>query len=165
MKKMRQLTVILILALLLTACSDTSSPEAGAKPTQGTYPSMGVAELDALLAEQAGKPTILLFWTTWCPSCKQQIPEMETLYASYGEKMNILTVSLDEKVADLEKFFADKPLTMPVYHGDQALAEKFKVSAIPTLVFFNKKGEQTFAQAGVFPNSMLKAMADKLLGQ
>lgn len=171
MKNLRQLAVILIFILLLTACSDASAPEAEAQSsTQASseavaYPALGVAEFDEYLTDRSGKPTMALFWTTWCPSCKQQVPEMEALYTAYGDQLNILTISLDENVADLEKFFAKSKATMPVYHGDQALAEKFNVSAIPTLVIFNKKGEQTFGQAGVFPKSMLQAMADKLIVQ
>ena len=126
---------------------------------------MDVTGLDTYLAENSGKPTVVLFWTTWCPSCKQEIPEMELLNRSHGDRMNIITISLDENVAALDKFFEKGKLDLPVYVGDQALAEKFNVSAIPTLVIFNKEGEMTFSQPGVFPHSMLTAMANKLIGQ
>lgn len=169
MNKLRQLAVIAIVSLFLVACSGGEAPkaetESGATAGNVDFPYMGVAELDKYLADNSGKPTMVLFWTTWCPSCKDEIPEMEQLNKSHGDKMNILTISLDENIEALEKFFSKGKLDLPVYIGDDGLSRKFQISAIPTLVIFDKTGKQTFGQAGVFPLSMLKAMADKLISQ
>lgn len=173
MMKFWRFAALLIVIVLLVACSGESTPEAkgtlssdsGNTKESASFPFMGVAELDTYLAANSGKPTMVLFWTTWCPSCKQEIPEMELLNKSHGDKMNIITISLDEKVAALDKFFEKGMLDLPVYVGDQAIAEKFNVSAIPTLVIFNKEGKMTFAQPGIFPHSMLTAMAEKLIKQ
>lgn len=169
MNNLRRLAVMLIVMLALVACNGGSSSESDADSTtgraasSGEYPPMGVAELDAFLAEHKGTPTMLMFWTTWCPSCKQQIPEMEALKASHGDKVNIITVSLDEKVEALQAYFSKKTINLPVYHGDDAIARKFQVEAIPTLVMFDKDGTVTFSRPGVFPHPMLSSMADGLL--
>jgi len=166
MNKLRLLAVIAIVSLFLVGCSEGSAPEGGAKAGgSGAYPYMGVKELDSFIADHPGKPTMVFFWATWCPSCKQQMPDLEALYKSHGEKLNILAVSLDDKVEALEQYFADKKIDLPVYFGDSAMAERFNVSAIPTMVIFNKQGKQTFGQPGVFPQSMLKAMAEKLISE
>lgn len=166
MNNFQRLAVILCLSLILLACSGGST-DSEAEPVSvgGAYPKMGVAELDTYLAENTGKPAMLLFWTTWCPSCKQEIPELEQLNKTYGDKVNILAISLDEDVAALDAFFADKKIELPVYIGDQAIARKFEVEAIPTLALIDKNGKLIFAKPGVFPYAMLQRMADKLLGQ
>lgn len=171
MLKSWRFAALLIVLVMLMACSSGTESEADTKlSTQSasavssdSFPFMGGAELDAYLAANAGKPTMVLFWTTWCPSCKQQIPEMELLNKSHGDKMNIITISLDENVALLEKYFEGGKIDLPVYFGEQALAEKFNVSAIPTLVIFNKEGQLTFNKPGIFPHSMLTAMANNLI--
>jgi len=171
MMKLWRFAAFLILTLILVACSggSPSEVEAEAEVESGRssgsidFPFMGVAELDKYLADNVGKPTMVLFWTTWCPSCKQEIPEMEQLNKSHGDKMNIITISLDEKVEALDEFFKNGKLDLPVYWGDDAIARKFEISAIPSLVIFNKEGKKTFGQAGIFPHSMLKAMADNLI--
>jgi len=171
MMKYWRFSAFLILTFVLVACSGESAPEAQTEVESGSsagskdFPFMGVAELDKYLADNAGKPTMVLFWTTWCPSCKQQIPEMEQLNKSHGDKLNIITISLDDNVAFLDEFFKDGLLDLPVYFGDDAIAQKFDISAIPTLTIFNKEGKLTFSKAGIFPHSMLKAMADKLIEQ
>lgn len=162
MDKFQRLAVIFGLSLLLLACSG-GSPDS--KAGAAAFQKMGVDDLDAFLIENTGKPTMLLFWTTWCPSCKKVIPEMVKLSQSHGEKANILSVSLDESAEALATYLEKKPLDMPVYLGDQALARKFNVEAIPTLALFDKNGKLVFARPGAFPYEMLQGMAEKLIGQ
>jgi thiol-disulfide isomerase/thioredoxin len=175
---MKKLWLIIALALgllALTACSGESgndaktggaamapSHETAASSSTGSYPFLGVAELDQYLKTNAGKPTMLFFWATWCPSCKQQIPELEELQKAKGGQVNLIALSVDESEDALTRYMAKHPMDVPVYWGSQDLARKFRVEAIPTLVIFDKTGKQIFAQAGVFPASMLGAMADKL---
>jgi len=158
-----------MICTLLLACGDGGSQTAESSPSgenaPGVYPAMGVADLDQFLAENKGKPTMLLFWTTWCPSCKEELPELEALRASHGDKVNVITVSLDESVAALDAYFSKKKLDLPVYHGDEAIARKFGVEAIPTLVMFDKNGKKIFGKPGIFPHAMLVKMAEKLASQ
>lgn len=169
MKNLRRFAVILMICALLMACGENESNGAGAGSESAAvsegYLPMGVKELDAFLATNKGTPVMLMFWTTWCPSCKEAVPELERLSEELGGKVKILAVSLDESTDALDTFFAKKKLGLPVYHGDQAIARKFGVEAIPTLVMFDKNGKQVFGQPGIFPYEMLKIMADKLMAQ
>lgn len=147
------------LIFLLPACS--TDRIGMAEP----FGSLGTAEFDSLLADSAGKPLVLCFWTTWCPACREELPELEKLGANFGDKIEVAAVSLDRKKEDLEKFFADRTPRIPVYMGKNALAAKFQVSAIPHLVIFDKKGEVVFSQAGLYPHKMLTGMLNKVLEQ
>jgi len=174
MKKMWFIMVLALGLLALTACSSESGDDAKtggaamapshatAASADGSFPFLGVAELDQYLETNAGRPTMLFFWATWCPSCKQQIPELETLQKDKGGQVNLVALSVDESQGALERYMGKHPMDVPVYWGSQDLARKFKVEAIPTLVIFDKTGKQIFSQAGVFPGSMLGAMVDKL---
>ena len=35
------------------------------------------------LKDLCGKPILLQFWTTWCPSCLKDIPKVNELYENY----------------------------------------------------------------------------------
>ena len=172
MNNFQRIAVIALLSLLLLACSGGEeaggSTSAAHTPVVGglkEFPPMGVKDMETYLADNGGKATIVMVWTTWCPSCKQELPEMEQLNKSHGDKVNIISVSLDEKVGALQKFFADKALDLPVYHGDQAFGRKFSIESIPTMLIFDKTGQLIFSEAGIFPHSMLSAMADKLAAE
>jgi thiol-disulfide isomerase/thioredoxin len=175
MKKLWLIFALALGLLALTACSGESAEDAktggaamapaheqAAPASSGQIPVMGEADLDKYLQTNAGKPTMLFFWASWCPSCKQQIPELEKLRQNKGGQVNIVALSVDESADALDRYLNDHPMDVPVYRDDQSLARRFKVEAIPTLVIFDKTGKQIFAQPGVFPGSMLGAMADKL---
>ncbi len=47
------------------------------------------------LSDFRGRVVLLNFWTTWCPACVGEMPELVALKAKYGDKLAILGVSLD----------------------------------------------------------------------
>jgi len=169
MKRMRLAGVALLLALLLVACSGGGESSAGGNTKEtpkaaSDIPTMDSAGLDAYLKAHAGKPTLLIFWATWCPSCKQALPEMEGLAVSRGDKANVVAVSLDEGQDKLREYLAQHPMKMQVFSGGRSLAERFGVEAIPTLVIFDKLGNQIFGKPGGFPREMLEKVVDDLNG-
>lgn len=172
MTNFQRFAAIIMISLALVACSDggsaTTESATASKSVASSgerFPFMGQAELDEYLKANQGTPTMLMFWATWCPSCKQALPDLEKLAQSHGDKVNIIALSVDERKAALDTFYKDKEPGLPVYHSDQALAARFDVTAIPTMVFFNKSGEPVFSRPGAFPYDMLTALADKLVAE
>lgn len=159
MKRFRlHTTAAVILAamiFLFAACSSAKTEEG--------YPSLDSAGFDSLLAQSKGKPLVLCFWTTWCPACREEIPELGLSAADYGDKVVFAAVSMDENREALEKFFAKEKPGVPVYLGDTTLASRFMVSAIPHLVIFDDKGEVAFSRAGLFPRNMLAMLLNRIL--
>ena len=47
------------------------------------------------LSDFRGKVVLLNFWTTWCPACLSEMPELIALQKRYGERIAIIGVSLD----------------------------------------------------------------------
>lgn len=165
MKKIWLVACTMLFSLLLLACSGSDESTAGTETkASGTssIATLGAAELDAYLKANAGKPTLMIFWATWCPSCKQALPEMEALAMSHGTKANVISVSLDESLPALESYLEKRPMELPVFLGDKALADRFGIEAIPTLVIFDKTGRQVFAKPGMFPLPMLQKVVDDL---
>jgi len=179
----RYITVISLLLLALTACSGAEEPtgdkaqgpdlKASAPVETAGSPAAGsgdILDLDAdgladYLAANRGKPTLIMLWATWCPSCKQQIPEMEQLQKTRGDQVNVIALSVDENRKALQRYLDKKPMELTVAWGDQQIARDHNVEAIPTLLIFDKSGKKIFGQPGVFPASMLGAMADKLVSE
>lgn len=47
------------------------------------------------LSDFRGKVVLLNFWTTWCPACVSEMPELIALQKRLGDRLAILGVSLD----------------------------------------------------------------------
>ncbi len=87
-------------------------------PKQAAAP---VAQAQAQPETPTNLPKLWDFWATWCPPCKEMKPTIEALEKEYEGKIEIKSIDTDQ---------------------DKDLAQKFKVEAIPTLVFLDAKGNE-----------------------
>ena len=79
--------------------------------------------------------TLVVFWETWCPHCRSEVPKLQSLYDSLGkEGLNVVGLtkitksSTEEKVAD---FIKEKNLSYPVAKENGSATQHFAVSGIP----------------------------------
>jgi peroxiredoxin len=95
------------------------------------------------LASYRGQKVVLLdFWATWCPPCRMSMPGLQTLEEQFkGRGLEILSVNQGEKTDQVRHFIDRKKYSFHVVlDQDQAVAMKYGVKGIPTLVLVDKKG-------------------------
>ena len=96
------------------------------------------------IARLRGKVVVIDFWATWCPPCVAALPHLKELYASYRKKgLVIIGVCEDDERAVLADFVKKNNLTWPMmWEGDAdgAPAERFQISAFPTVLIVDRKG-------------------------
>ena len=70
------------------------------------------------LKQWQSKVLVLNFWATWCPPCREEMPELSAMQNQYNnQKMVILGLSTD----DLDKtkaFIRTAPVSYPILAGD-----------------------------------------------
>jgi peroxiredoxin len=93
------------------------------------------------LANLKGRIVLLNFWATWCPPCRKEMPDMETLYKKYEKAgLTILAVS-DEDRATVEQFLAKTSYSFPVLLDmDRKVHTSFMVEGIPKSFIFDREG-------------------------
>jgi thiol-disulfide isomerase/thioredoxin len=107
---------------------------------------------------EAFKDKVILvdFWATWCGPCKQVKPIVAEQAAKHRDLL-VLSVSIDEKKADLDKFLAKEKFVGPVLHDTKQVWAAWRVRAIPML--FLVKNGQVIAQWTGVPDKKALASA------
>ena len=90
---------------------------------------------------EAKMPVLVDFWAPWCAPCLAITPILEELSKEYNARLKICKVNVDK---------------------NQAVAAKYQVLSIPTLLFF-KDGKITNQIVGIRPASDIKKTIDSLL--
>lgn len=100
-----------------------------------------------------GSVTLLNFWATWCPPCRQEMPSLQALHESLsGEDFTIAAVSVREKPATVESFLKQNPYTFPIYLDPTGEASaSFASRGIPTTFVLDKGGRAIAAIIGSRP--------------
>ncbi|MGH2650617.1 MAG: peroxiredoxin family protein [Actinomycetota bacterium] len=95
------------------------------------------------LSDFRGKKAVFLnFWASWCPSCQEEMPTMETLYREFKPRgLEILAVSIDTRTGDVATFTKMHGVTFPaLLDPDQKVFKQYRASKIPTHVLIDRSG-------------------------
>ncbi|HTA52696.1 MAG TPA: TlpA disulfide reductase family protein [Candidatus Acidoferrum sp.] len=119
-------------------------------------------------AELRGKVVIVSFWATWCPPCREEIPEMIELASRYGDKLQVIGVSEDDDASpeEVREFAANEKINYPIVMGRYGISREFgEVPALPTSFLVDTNGKVVQKHVGLYPIAVYDAEIRALLGE
>lgn len=128
----------------------------------GVLPRFEAAQLGAtqrLRSEDLGGKIVLIeLWATWCQPCVEAMDELHALHGEYaGPGFEILSISMDEEAALVEKFRARWPMPwLHVFGGDdrEKLYTAFETATLPYTVLVGADGTILEAAAAMEPGEL-----------
>ncbi|MBA3257742.1 MAG: TlpA family protein disulfide reductase [Pyrinomonadaceae bacterium] len=126
--------------------SKTSRPTAKVGTAIGdTAPDFQLASIGGApisLADLRGQPAVLVFWTAWCPVCKEEAPHFNKLAAQYETLgVRVLGINIQDSLARTESGIKDFGIRYAVVRdADAGVARLYKVTGTPTILFLDRQG-------------------------
>jgi thiol-disulfide isomerase/thioredoxin len=102
------------------------------------------------LSDFKGKKVFLNFWATWCPPCKDEMPEIEKVYQETKDSdLVILAVEIGEPFDTVKNFIDDNKYGFKVLLDlEQSVSTNYEISAIPTSFFIDDEGNIVSKRVG-----------------
>lgn len=108
-----------------------------------------------LIAANKGKVVFLNFFATYCVPCHTEFPDIEKLQTKYGDKLQVVEVSMNDvtdaaEKAEMAKYLEQQKPPFPVYIASttddsyyQGIDARWaKSEALPMTMIFGKDGKE-----------------------
>ncbi len=124
------------------------------------------------LSDYKGKTVFLNFWTTWCPPCRAEMPEIQEIYEEYGENNSdviILGLACPEvgqegSAEDITAFLEENGYTYPVVMDSTgAAAYYYAINAYPTTFMIDKNGNVFGYVTGQITKDMMISIIEQTI--
>jgi len=94
------------------------------------------------LKEQRGKVVVVNFWATWCPPCRKEMPDLETLYKQFKDQGLVILAISDEDAGKVAPFIAEQKVTYPILlDPERKVNELFQIEGIPKTFVYDRSGK------------------------
>jgi thiol-disulfide isomerase/thioredoxin len=112
-----------------------------------------------------GHPVVLDFWATWCGPCQAESPIVNTIARRYKDRgLAVVGVNTSDEDGLAEAYVKRKGLGFPmIYDEGNAIARKYGVTSLPTLVVISKEGKIVAVRNGLTSDGALDEIIRRYL--
>lgn len=141
----------LLLLLFLLSPAPASAVQLGEKLKPFTHRDMDGNVVD--MANIIGKkPVMLVFWASWCPNCKTEVPKVNKLAAEYekqGMEFIAINIGYNDSPRRAKKFIKKTDMSYPViFDSTHTITNGYMVYGVPTILIADSKGVVQFRHFG-----------------
>lgn len=122
------------------------------------------------LAGQRGKVVLLNVWATWCHPCREEIPQLRAIHATYAAQgLELIGVSVDTDGTDdaIRSFMRDFQMTFPIWRDpDERISSQFLLVGVPATFLIDRDGVLRWRKTGpIAPNdTSLRSAITRAMG-
>jgi thiol-disulfide isomerase/thioredoxin len=118
------------------------------------------------LSDLKGRYVLLQFWGSWCGPCRQENPQIVSLYNQFHEKgFEVVSIGLETQEDRWRQAIKADRLLWPYHSADMqrfkgGVASLYNIHAIPTTFLINPEG--MIMGVSLSPSEMQKMLTEKL---
>jgi thiol-disulfide isomerase/thioredoxin len=165
MTLLRALLPALLVTVTLAACHDDEPAPVGSCVSDTTLVLPDTDSTLVRLADYRGRVVLVVFWASWCPACRSEIPTLIALENEFaGADFEIVAVSLYGTVPEVRAFAIENGINYKVLVGGGATTAAWGIKSIPTNLFFDRNGCQVSRLVGTRDKAVFEAEIRRLTG-
>jgi peroxiredoxin len=89
-----------------------------------------------------GKVVLVNFWATWCPPCRKEMPDLESLYKQFKKQGLVILAISDEDSSKVKPFIAEQGISYTVLlDPGRKVNTLFHVMGIPKTFIYDRSGK------------------------
>lgn len=138
-----------------------------AVPDMELQPRQAVLLDDQTVTVSPGRPTLLVFWATWCVPCGAQMPEVERAYAELDAAVYAINLTPTEPGREeILDYVEHRGLTVPVILDTGGeWSRDFAVSGTPTNMVFDAAGRLSALHVGAVSADWIRRAIGRVSGE
>lgn len=145
-----------------SALVNKAAPGFTVKALQGESDIGGASAGVYTLTDFAGKPIVLNFWGSWCPSCRAEARDLEAFWQNRTNKsVMVLGVAMHDTVDQAMRFARTFGKTYPLALDTESMAIDYGVTGAPETFIVDAKGKIVERIQGPVTASQLMAIEKK----
>jgi thiol-disulfide isomerase/thioredoxin len=147
-----------MIGLILAGQKDAARAQAApAKAGEvAAFPAVQLTDLDGRTLTRkdlAGRIVLVEFWATWCPPCRGTLSWLGTLKKLHGDRVAVVTIAVESETAGIRQLAGELKLPFSWVKGTPEIGRAFgDVSAVPTLLMFDRQGRTAGVYFGAPPS-------------
>ncbi len=118
------------------------------------------------LADYRGQPTVVNFFAAWCPPCRAELPDFETVFQARRDEIAFVGISHDLVESDWLDLVDETGVTFDTgFQPNQELFVAIDGVGMPTTMFLDGDGTITHVHSGIVNTEILDDLITTHLGQ
>lgn len=112
-----------------------------------------------------GNLVVLDFWSSWCPPCRKEAPNLAKVYSEYRDKgVEFIGISIWDRLGDAEDYVTEFQLTYPSgIDPNGSILIDYGVVGIPEKFFIDAEGQIVAKYVGPSSVEDLRTTLDDIL--
>jgi peroxiredoxin len=94
------------------------------------------------LKDLRGQVVLVNMWATWCPPCRSEMPDLDSIYKRFKKDGLIVLAITDEDAGKVKRFVDEYGLSFPILlDADKSVHRQYTIEGLPRSFVYNRDGK------------------------